>query len=75
LAHFVEGKVGREKMRTILLLALFFTCLSAASAASDPLTERNNDASLRKTRWWMPDPLPKFQRSQPVHRPPLAPTK
>jgi hypothetical protein len=56
-------------MRHILLLALFFTCLSAASAASDPLTERNNDASLRKTRWWIPEPLPKFQRAQPVHRP------
>jgi hypothetical protein len=56
-------------MRYILMLALFFTCLSAASAAADPLTERNNDASLRKTRLWMPEPLPKFQRAQPVHRP------
>jgi hypothetical protein len=56
-------------MRYILLLALFFTCLSAASAAADPLTERNNDASLRKTRWWIPDPIPKFQPVQPVDRP------
>ena len=32
-------------MRYILMLALFFTCLSAASAADDPLTKRNNDAS------------------------------
>ena len=56
-------------MRYILTLALFFTCLSAISAAADPLTNVNNDASLRKTRWWMPDPLPKFQRAQPIHRP------
>jgi hypothetical protein len=56
-------------MRYILMLALFFTCLSAGSAAADPLTERNNDASLRKTRSWIPDPLPKFQRVQPVHPP------
>ena len=32
-------------MRYILMLALFFTCLPAASAADDPLTKRNNDAS------------------------------
>ena len=32
-------------MRYILMLALFFTCLSAASAADDSLTKRNNDAS------------------------------
>jgi hypothetical protein len=56
-------------MRYVLMLALFFTCLSAASAAADPLTERNNDASLRKTRSWIPDPVPKFQSAQPVHRP------
>ena len=56
-------------MRYILMLALFFTCLSAASAAADPLTERNNDATLRKTRWWIPDPVPKFQREQPIRRP------
>jgi hypothetical protein len=33
-----------EKMRYILTLALFFTCLSVALAADDPLTQRNNDA-------------------------------
>jgi hypothetical protein len=32
-------------MRYVLMLALFFTCLSAASAADDPVTKRNNDAS------------------------------
>jgi hypothetical protein len=32
-------------MRCILMLALFFVCLSAASAADDPITKRNNDAS------------------------------
>lgn len=32
-------------MRSILALALFFTGLSAASAADDPVTKRNNDAS------------------------------
>ena len=32
-------------MRYILTLALFFTCLSAASAADDPVTKPNNDAS------------------------------
>ena len=37
-------------MRTILMLALFFTCLSAASAADDTVTKRNNDASLRHTQ-------------------------
>jgi hypothetical protein len=36
-----------EKMRYILTLALFFTCLPAASAADDPVTKRNNDATLR----------------------------
>jgi hypothetical protein len=64
-------------MRHILILALFFTCLSAASAAADPLTNLNNDASLRKTRWWMPDLLPKFQRAQPIRlqsRPVVEPT-
>ena len=34
-------------MRYILVLALFFTCLSAASAADDPVTKRNNDAGTR----------------------------
>ena len=32
-------------MRYILMLALFITCLSAASAVDDPVTKRNNDAS------------------------------
>jgi hypothetical protein len=27
------------------MLALFFTCLSAALAADDPVTKRNNDAN------------------------------
>jgi len=64
-------------MRYILMLALFFTCLSVSSAAADPLTNLNNDASLRKTRWWMPDPVPKLQRVQPVHpsRPVFEPTR
>lgn len=55
-------------MRYILMHALFFTCLSTASAAADPLTNLNNDASLRKTRWWMPEPVPKLQRVQPIHQ-------
>jgi hypothetical protein len=37
-------------MRYILMLALFFTCLPAASAADDPVTKRSNDASLRNTQ-------------------------
>jgi hypothetical protein len=37
-------------MRYILMLALFFACLPAASAADDPVTKRSNDASLRKTQ-------------------------
>jgi hypothetical protein len=37
-------------MRYILLLALFFAFLSAASAANDPVTKRSNDASLRRTQ-------------------------
>jgi len=32
-------------MRYILMLALFFTCLPGASAADDPVTKRNNDAT------------------------------
>jgi hypothetical protein len=32
-------------MHSILTLALFFASLSAASAADDALTRRNNDAS------------------------------
>ena len=46
-------------MRYILMLALCFTCLSAASAADDAVTKRNNDAGLRKT--------------QHVQLPPVAP--
>jgi hypothetical protein len=61
LAHIASGKVGREKMRYILMLALFFTCLPAASAADDPVTKRNNDAGLRKT--------------QHVQLPPVAPLR
>jgi len=63
-----------EKMRYILTLALFFTCLSAASAADDPVTKRNNDAStpvLIKSRFL---PLP----PRPVVKPApedLRPTK
>ena len=49
-------ELGREKMRYILMLALLFTCLSAASAADDPLTKRSNDASLRKTQHVQPVP-------------------
>jgi hypothetical protein len=48
-------------MRYILMLALFFTCLPAASAADDPVTKRNNDAGLRKT--------------QHVQLPPVAPLR
>jgi hypothetical protein len=45
-------------MRYILTLALFFTYLSAASAAGpDPLTKRSNDASLRKTQHVQPTPF------------------
>jgi hypothetical protein len=39
--------IVEEKMRFILMLALFFTCLSAAAEAADPLTKRNNDAGTR----------------------------
>jgi len=56
-------------MRYILMLSLFFTCLSAASADDDPITKVNNDASLRETRWWMPEPVPKLQRAQSLHGP------
>jgi hypothetical protein len=45
LAHIASGKVGREKMRYILMFALIFACLPAASATDDPVTKRNNDAS------------------------------
>jgi len=50
-------------MRCILMLALFFTCLSAASAADDPITKRNNDAGTR-----VPGVIP------PVYRPYRPPT-
>jgi hypothetical protein len=46
-------------MRYILMFALFFTCLSAASAADDPITKPNNDANTR-----VPNVMP------PVYRPP-----
>jgi hypothetical protein len=52
-----------EKMRYILTLALFFTCLPAASAADDPLTKRNNDAWGKR----VPDLAP------PIRRPVVAP--
>ena len=45
-------------MLYILMLALFFTCLPAASAADDPVTKRSNDASLRKTQHVQLPPLP-----------------
>jgi hypothetical protein len=61
-------------MRYILMLALSFTCLSVASASADPLTDLNNDASLRKTRWWMSDPVPKLQRIRRPSRPVVEPT-
>jgi hypothetical protein len=51
-------------MRYILMLALFFTCLPAASAADDPLTKRNNDAStpvLIKSRM-QPVPWSRIER-------------
>jgi hypothetical protein len=47
-------------MRHILMLALFFTCLSAAAEAADPLTKRSNDASLRKTQHVQPTPPAPF---------------
>ena len=46
-------------MRYIPMLALFLTCVSAASAADDPVTKRNNDAStpvLIKSRYLPPAP-------------------
>ena len=48
-------------MRHILTLALFFT--SAASVAADPLTDRNNDATLRP-------PAVRVQQLVPVPVPP-----
>jgi hypothetical protein len=52
-------------MRYFLMLALFFTCLSAASAADDPLTKRNNDAStpvLIKSRTMQPIPWSQVEK-------------
>jgi hypothetical protein len=53
-------------MRYILMLALFFICLSAASAADDPVTKRNNDAGTR-----VPDLMPPVYRP---YRPVVKPT-
>jgi hypothetical protein len=61
----LSGNVGKEKMRYILMLALFFTCLSAASAADDPVTKRNNDAStpvLIKSPLMQPIPWSRLER-------------
>jgi hypothetical protein len=52
-------------MRYMLMLALFFTCLSAASAADDPVTRRNNDASLRKTQHVQLQPFPPYRVVKP----------
>ena len=52
-------------MRYILVLALFFTCLSAASAADDRLTKRNNDAStpvLMKSPLMRPIPWSRIEK-------------
>jgi hypothetical protein len=52
-------------MRYILMLALFFTCLPAASAADDPVTKRNNDAStpvLIKSQSMQPIPWSRIER-------------
>jgi hypothetical protein len=52
-------------MRYILMLALFFTCLPAASAADDPVTKRNNDAStpvLIKSPSMQPVPWSRIER-------------
>jgi hypothetical protein len=51
-------------MRYILILALFFTCLPAASAADDPVTKRNNDAGTR---------VPNLMRPPPIYRPVVKP--
>jgi hypothetical protein len=61
LAHIASGIVGREKIRYILMLVLFFICLPAAWAADDPVTKRNNDASTPV--------LIKSLPMQPFHRP------
>ena len=46
-------------MRYTLVLALFCGCLCAAPAAADPVTKRNNDATLRAP----------YLRAPPVYRP------
>ena len=52
-------------MRYILMLALFFTCLSVAWAADDPVTKPNNDANTR-----VPNVMPPVYRPlRPVDRP------
>jgi hypothetical protein len=53
-------------MRYILMLALFFTCLPAASAAADSLTKRSNDASLRKTQHVQLPPVPPRPGVKPI---------
>ena len=65
-------------MRYILMLALFFTCLSAASAADDPITKRNNDASTPVLRIKLPPMRPVPPPRRPVVKPipeDLGPTK
>jgi len=59
-------------MRYILMLALFFIGLSAASAADDPVTKRNNDAStpvLIKSRFLPFPPRPVVKPAQEDSRP------
>lgn len=53
-------------MRYILMLALFFTCLPAASAADDPVTKHNNDASLRKTQRVQQPTVPRAPVVKPI---------
>jgi hypothetical protein len=66
-----------EKMRYILTLALFFACLPAASAADDPITKRNNDASTPVLRIKSPPIRPVPPPRRPVMPAPedLRPTK
>ena len=56
-------------MRYILMLALFFTCLSTVSAPADPLTKRNYDANTRaNTRvpdLWAPPPFRQIVKPAP----------
>ena len=53
-------------MRYILMLALFFTCLPAASAADDPVTKRSNDASLRNTQHVRLPPVAPYRAVKPI---------